>query len=374
LYNGHVSIEQIESLSQQESQSSRQQNSDDWSHVENCDRCRSLVEKCRLVNVRLGKLASTHLPNRSAMTCPDQKTWFEVAAGALPDEESLGYLAHAATCDSCGQRLHTATQIFSEDLTSEEEEALAAIPQGRIAQKIPAKLHDLDSRSKTTPFWKSWRPAFVAAALATVIVGTFFLLPSRRDPATEASGHLEKAYAENRTLQLRFPGAPYARLEIPRSGESTPLSNSAIDLGKAAEEIAAGLRKAPEDPQWLLLEARLYVLHWKYEDALLILDKLPPPSEEALLTRGLAVFEKAERENNPSLYGTAQQLFAQVLQRQPDNTVALLNHAITCQKARMFECASRDLNRFLSREKDPGWASEAREILSQVNEKKTSTQ
>ena len=53
MYNGHLSIEQLEHLSQQESQSSQQENSDDWSHVEHCGHCRSLVEKCRIVDARI---------------------------------------------------------------------------------------------------------------------------------------------------------------------------------------------------------------------------------------------------------------------------------------------------------------------------------
>src|SRR5258708_9659588 len=95
LYNGHISSEQLEQLSRQPDGSGEL-----WSHVGNCAQCRTTLEKYRKLNAKLDRLVTDGVRPKPTMNCPDERIWFDVAAGTLSPEESIRHVQHASTCDS----------------------------------------------------------------------------------------------------------------------------------------------------------------------------------------------------------------------------------------------------------------------------------
>lgn len=376
MYNGHLSIEELEELIQQRGPAENQ------SHVENCRQCRELLEDCQAISAKLAKLASVPIGAANGMNCPDPRVWFDVAGGTLSSEETAKHVQHAADCPTCGPRLRMATQIFHEELTPEEEKALAALPsatptaQRKLAEKLaqavtPEPVPIADSRKRS--FW--WPLSFSlagAAALAVVVFFTVPLLLSRNSPA-DVQKLLAEAYTQDRKIEMRIPGAKHAEMKQQRSGDADSLLAMPEAERKALEKISAGQKKDLDNPQWLILQAQADLLDWRYKPALTALNRVETSTDSAdfLLTRALALDEQGQAEHDPQLQGQAVDLLGRILQKEPDNTTALFNRAVVCEELYMYECASKNWQRLLQIEKDPGWIAEARQHLTRIQEKKT---
>lgn len=375
MYKDHLSLEELDELNQQKGPAENQ------THLVACPQCKSLLEKFKAVSAKLDKLASVPIGADNAMNCPEERIWFEVAAGTLPETESLQHIQHAAECSSCGRKLKIATRMFEEQLSPEEKETLAQLPsaeakgQRKLAERLGGTAATnvrvvADKRKRS--FWKplSFSLAGAAVAIAAVLV---FVSVNRHDSPADVAKLLAQAYTENRTIETRIPGAKHAEIRQQKSGDTGSLLNTPEAARKAADRISAGLKKDPNNPDWLILQAQLDLLDWRYKAAMSALNKAGTGSDriDFLLTRALALNEEGEVEHNPLVQGEAIDLLGRVLQKDPNNSTALFNQAIVCETLYMYECASKDWQQLLSIEKDTGWAAEAREHLNRIQEKKT---
>jgi tetratricopeptide (TPR) repeat protein len=173
---------------------------------------------------------------------------------------------------------------------------------------------------------------------------------------------------------MRIPYAGYSDFNQQRSGDSGSRMDSPASLNEASDSISKHLKKDPNDPKWLMLSARLDLLNWGYKPALSTLEKITDrqvvESPEFLMTRALALFEKAATSRQSTGYSEAVDLLDIALQKNPDDPVLLFNQAIACEKIDSDTCAERDWNRLLAVEKDPQWIADARKHLDQIKEKK----
>jgi tetratricopeptide (TPR) repeat protein len=211
-------------------------------------------------------------------------------------------------------------------------------------------------------------------AIACLLIA-FFIWNAQRETPEKVEKLLAQAYTEQRTMEMRIPYAAHSDFKQTR-GDSTSLLSSPESLRKATDIIAANLKKNPDDPQWLLLSARLDLLDWRYQSSLSTLNKIEDDkvedSRDFRLTQSLALYEKAETEHDPQSYGQVVDLLGRTLQKAPDDSVALFNQAIACEKLYMYECARKNYEHFLKVDPNSGWSSEAREHLNRIKEKKTS--
>lgn len=377
MYNGHLSIEEIEQLSQQKGAA------ENHSHAENCRQCQTLLEKHRTVSAKLDQLASVRIGAKNAMNCPDERVWFDVAAGTLASDESLRHVQHAAECESCAQRLRAATRMFQEELSPEEEKEIAALPsagareQRKLAQKMAGAVgSDVSpareiSAKRRRSLW--WPLSFSLAGAAAVAAAVFFVWP-RNSPA-DVEKLLAQAYTQDRTIEMRIPGAKHAEIRQLRAAGAGSILGVSGSAREAQDKISAALKKDPESADWLILQAQLYLLDWRYQAALSMLNRVETDTNSSsfLLTRALALNEQGQIEHDPQLQGEAVDVLGRVLQKEPDNTTALFNQAVACEELYMYECASKDWHQFLNVDKDSGWAAEARQHLNRIEEKKTPT-
>ncbi|HEY2168547.1 MAG TPA: hypothetical protein VGJ30_02910 [Candidatus Angelobacter sp.] len=329
--------------------------------------------------------------------CPSDDALRQLAAGLTPDALAAQLTQHAATCDHCGPLLRTFTEDFSDDFTPEEQAALANLQssstqwQKNTARKMleaggvqPAPAPATDEKSATQksstnltgehkPFFWKWVLVPAIAAVVAVAAITFPIYLAQRDTPEKVEVLLAQASTEQRNLEMRIPYAKYSEFHQKRSGDPTPLLQLPESSRKAAEVISGQLKAHPDDPEWLLLSARWYLLDWQFKPALEALEKIenknPAQQSEINMVRAMALYEKAAYD--PNEYGRTIDLLGTVLQKNPNDPIALHNQAVACEKAQNYVCAIDDWNRLLKIEKDPGWAGEAQKHLNQIQEKKS---
>lgn len=402
------------------------------SHLEVCDGCRTRL--LAFHRSRFG-LTSTHTSPDCPATpdCPSEDALRNLAAGLDGATDSAALLQHAAHCDRCGPILRAYTEDFSDDLSPEDQsllkqlnsaspswqnkiavrlaEAVSAVPEmsangnraaqpaslaspalagrggqppsaveisasneNRVVQPPSAVQEKISPSPKNSRFHlPSLKWILAPAALAACALIAFFIWNAQRETPQTVEKLLAQAYTEQRTMEMRIPYAAHADFKQTR-GDNTSLLSSPEALRKATDVIAANLNKNPDDPQWLLLSARLNLLDWHYKAALSSLDKVADSkinkSPEFLLTKSLASYEQSEVSKESQGYFLAVDLLGRALQETPDDPVLLFNRAVACEKIHSYECAISDWDRVLAIDKDPNWAAEARKHLDQIDEKK----
>ena len=398
-------------------------------HLADCAGCRTRVLEFH--RSRFG-LMSDPFPSAAWQShpptaeCPSEDALCNLAAGLSSSSESATLTQHAAQCPHCGPILRAYTEDFSDDLSPEDQALLSKLQssspewQKKMAQQMTAAVSvpatSVRSLAAEQPASEKTRVAqpgspdspilaggggeppsavrknastvpkssrfhlpslkwiLTPAALGVTALIAFFIWNAQRETPQKVEKLLAQAYTEQRTMEMRIPYAAHSDFKQTR-GDNSSLLSSPEALRKATDVIAAKLKKSPDDPHWLLLSARLDLLDWRYQSAQSTLNKIDDEklqdSSEFRLTQSLSLYEKAEIEHDPQSYGQVVDLLGKTLQKAPDDSVALFNQAVACEKLLMYECAASDYEHFLKVDPDSGWSNEVREHLKRIKEKKT---
>src|SRR5262249_58575161 len=117
---------------------------------------------------------------------------------------------------------------------------------------------------------------------------------------------LAQAYTEQRSIEMRIPYAKHSEFHQLRSGDYRSLLSLPEASREAAHQITDRLKKEPDSSEWLLLQARLDLLDFRDRPPLSTLSRITDDkissSAEALTTRALATFERAEAEHDQASY------------------------------------------------------------------------
>jgi len=380
----HLSNAQIEQYGKRASGAGPETEAWVETHLDDCPSCRSRVLDFQ--RTRLALLPDPKVNTASSPNCPCEEDLRNLAAGLCAEPIANKLKAHASTCERCGPLLQEYIEDFSDESSPEEQAFLnrlrTASPEYR-----EQKAREMLKRNLVTPDpvpatdWRSffsWKWVMVPAlpAVALIAVGIWYL---QRDTPAKVEKLLAQTYTEDRTMEMRVPYAKHSDFHQVQ-GDSGSFLNLPDSYRQASVAIASNLKKHPDDPTWLLLSARFDLLHWDYKSALSTLEHIDDPkvieSSEALLTRALALYEKAEAESQQrdQLYAEVVELLGKFLQKNPDDPAALFNQAIACEKSHMYECAIGDYKHLLDVEKDRGWAGEANQHLRDLQEKKNHSQ
>jgi CHAT domain-containing protein/tetratricopeptide (TPR) repeat protein len=365
-------------------------------HFSECAVCQSVAEKYRKADEMLRALEWKNKGSRSqsgsreqrSPDCPaDDDVWLSWTAGLLTDEEAAGYVAHAAACNRCAPLLREAMEDMAQDATAEEREALAKLPsaspgwQRAMAQKMaasgsavvplvevetPARNKEPKSKEKAGFPW--WPMAWAGSGLAVVLVAVLVGVRLTREP--DVNQLLARVFTEQRTSELRMPGAAYGPLRV-------ELGNGRRDLPPsfytAQGIIKTELAKHPEDPSWLQAQGRAHLLEGDYEKAIKDLDSaliVRPNDPGLLLDKATALFQRAEQLGPEARidYGEAAEDLGEVLKKIPNDPVALFNRAIVYEKMQAYDQAIEDLNRYLNIDPAGSWSDEARDRLRRLKD------
>lgn len=354
-------------------------------HLDDCSSCRSRVLDFQ--RTRFALLPDPKVNKASTSDCPSEDDLRNLAAGLCPDAQSAQLKAHAATCGRCGPLLQEYIEDFSDESSPEEQTFLdrlrTASPEFREQAARDMLEREMPKKNQVTPEpvpatdWRkffSWKWIMVPAlpAVVLIVVGIWYL---QRDTPEKVAKLEAQAFTEQRTTEMRVPYAAYGDFNQKRSGDNQSRSSLPPSLNLATDKIAKHLQKDPDNPQWLMLSARLDLWDWNYKSALSTLEKISDAktveSPEYLMTRAFALFQKSEVLKESQGYSEAVDLLDKALQKAPADPVLLFNQAIACEKIHSYECAESDWNRLLAVEKDPQWTAEARKHLDQIREKKT---
>jgi tetratricopeptide (TPR) repeat protein len=382
----HLSDAQIEQYGKRASGAGPETDARVETHLDDCSSCRSRVLEFQRTQFAL--LPDPKVNTVSSSNCPSEEDLRTLAAGLCSNPLVAELTAHAAACGHCGPLLWEYQEDFSDDVTPKEHTALAqlrsASPEWQQQKAREMLQPEMLKKTRAIPEpvpatdWRrffSWKWIMVPAlpAVALIAVGIWYL---QRDTPEKVAKLEAQAFTEQRTTEMRVPYAAYADFNQKRSGDIPSRSSLPQSLNRAADKIAKHLQTEPDNPQWLMLSARLDLWDSNYKAALSSLEKISDSqaiqSPEYLMTRAFALFQKSEALKESQGYSEAVDLLGKALQKAPDDPVLLFNQAIACEKTHSYECAESDWNRLLAVEKDPQWTAEARKHLDQIKEKKTS--
>jgi tetratricopeptide (TPR) repeat protein len=184
---------------------------------------------------------------------------------------------------------------------------------------------------------------------------------------------LATAYTEQRTLDLRIPGAAHGPVRLVRGSADRSRLDRPPALLEGEARIARELAMAPASPTWLQAMGRADVLDWNFEAAIASLQRalvIQPDSPSLMIDLASAYFERAEVNNRTADYDAAAKLLSRVLNATPDDPVALFNRAVVYERMHLHDQAILDWQRYLRVDSGSAWTSEAKKRLADVEQAK----
>lgn len=349
-------------------------------HLAVCPTCREQFESLAELDGQLRNLQAGEPAVRKS-DCPSAEVWREVAAGVTEQDQTLAYVEHGSRCDHCGPLLRAAVVelgSLNQELTDAEREQIARLEsarpewQLRLAERISGSPRP--SPVSRGSWWQRWLsiPKFATAGVTIALVAAvaWWTTDGRGTPGS-ANQLLARAYTDQRTLELRIPGAAYAPLRVQRGPAESFVARPAALL-KAEALIASQMAAHPDDPEWLQAAGRADLLEGKYDAAVESLQRaleLRPDAPELLLDLGTAHFQRAQSEDRQEDYGAAFEYLSKALTLQPENTTALFNRAIVAEHQFLYRQALEDWEHYLKLDSTSQWAEEARSHASAVRTK-----
>lgn len=291
--------------------------------------------------------------------CPPVSTWEELVAGGRPASEVRAHLRHAVACEHCGPLLRLAAEAAG-------EEALPDLPstgdrgRRRLARRLSRR------RNGSAGSRWVWRAGWLGAAAAAALVLILWLPGSGR--AWAARRLLNRAYAQQRTIALRFAGADYGPLLSPRRGGPLPPN---ADLLEAEGLVASALARQPEGAALLQTRARAEILRSDAASAIADLTRalaLDPALPGGHTDLGTAYYLSAAAGRDAG-YGTALNELSQVLARTPRDPIALFNRALVEEALEDWTGAVQDWQVYLQVDTSGPWEQEARAHLDSDRQK-----
>lgn len=352
-------------------------------HASSCQECRRKIEIGQQVQDDIFRLQGPRLP--AASKCQKDADWLMVAAGLLSDETTRDLIAHAASCEYCGPQLKRASAIITEEVSTEEEGRLAGLksstPEWKraLTYELAGIVHRRapETRFELRPVFKLSSPIVYVLAFLILVAAVLGVLNYRKRANEIASVQslIAAAYTEQRTVVLRVPGAAYGAFRVSRGNANTSRLDRPAALLEAEAEIAAkqtqGRRTSTE---WLKLRAQVDLLEWNYNAAIQTLHEAEAigagssPSD-VYLYLAMAYFERAEANNYAPDYGTAVEFLGRVLDKNPNDPVALFNRAIVYEKLALYSQSASDWKRYLELDRTGEWSQEARQHLADLQQR-----
>jgi CHAT domain-containing protein len=308
--------------------------------------------------------------------CPSSDALRQFAAGLTPDALAAKLTQHAATCDHCGPLLRTFTEDFSDDFTPEEQSALANLKssstkwQKNTARKM-LEVGGMKTSVEPKPFFWKWVLIPATAAVVAVAAITFPIYYARATPE-KAEALLAQSYTEQRTMEMRWPGAKWGPVRTTRGPEESRFGRPK-SLLKAEGIIGDHDPSNPANITWLRAKAQADILDRNPEAAIAGLNKaleVQPDSVPLMVDLGIAYDLQAEVSGDPRNLEQAIDFLGKALKKEPSNREALFNRALLYGRTGFIDSAIADWDTLLKNETDPLWKDEAQKKLDALKELK----
>lgn len=339
-------------------------------HLEGCSECREHMALYQAQSERLEALGR-QIPGERRESCPDIEVWMNVAAGLVEEPEAGRLLDHVAACGHCGEELKGAVQVLRlTDIPNEAADVLSTDFRRQVVKAVSGQWPK-KKQAWSNLVWLPHRWAYAAPAVLSLVVGSLYWITK-----PNAATLLEVAYTTHRTLEIRFPGAVYSPMRALKGSGEEPKSEAS--LVEAELLILRGLSKEPDSPKWLQLQARLDLLRWRYDRAIATLERLEKThsgSPSILLDLGNAYLLRGMHQEKSTDLQKAVEYLSGGMRRgknPSEHRLALFNRAIALEQLHLWEAAEGDWKQYLQLDSASGWASEGRDRLRRIGEKKKS--
>jgi CHAT domain-containing protein/tetratricopeptide (TPR) repeat protein len=306
--------------------------------------------------------------------CPEDAVWQRIALRPTRDEDSRDLIDHAAGCQRCGTILNFWASVLCEEETPEESSALARLStqslgwQERMTKTLAgAKQPAKAGRKRGRAVW----PMVLGIAGTIAATGLVFLFVGNSRSQSSPERLLAEAYSGHRIMEPRIPLAGYAAVDAAhhsRAAGANAMSDS-VPLLEARAAITQALMKTPEDPHWLMLQARSDLLNENYDTAIDTLKRLHAgdPANVAVLTDLASAYNMRSKATDAAAdEATALDYLEQAARLEPKNPVVLYNEAVVLQDLFQYANAVDVWKRFLAVEHDPAWVSDGKRRLAEI--------
>ena len=360
-------------------------------HLADCGICRERVlsaQRIRFTLLAVPEMSSGPNARRpgsanpagmaSGPNCPDEDDLRNLAAGLLPPDQASRLVQHAAQCDNCGPLLRSYVADFSDEASDEDQALLAKLNsssadwQKKLVTDSRASSGRSSAKSEKKSFPRRW--VLAPAALAACAAIAFGVWYQQRETPEKVEKLLAEAYTAQRTIQMRWPGAAWGRMQVTLGSEDSRFSKPNSLL--SAEEIIS--RKRATDPQnvaWLRAEAESEIIERHPGAAITSLNKaleLQPESVPLRLDLSIAIVQQAQSSGDNQGYAKAIDLLTEITQSDPKNQPATFNLALTYSRLEMWDAAVTAWKAYLTLDPQGSWAEEARQQLQLAESKSKS--
>jgi tetratricopeptide (TPR) repeat protein len=367
----HLSNAQIEQYGKRASGAGPETEAWVETHLDDCPSCRSRVLEFQRTQFAL--LPDPKVNTVSSPNCPCEEDLRNLAAGLCAEPIAKKLKAHASNCERCGPLLQEYIEDFSDESSPEEQAFLSRLRTSAPEFRQHAA-REMLKKNRVTPEpipatdWRrffSWKWIMVPAlpAVALIAVGIWYL---QRDTPEQVEKWIAQAYTEQRSIEMRWPGAEWGKFSPIRGPESSLFSEPEAQQ-RAAKVIAKKLA-GPDYSEWLRASAELELLEGHPDQAVNTLAPLENQTQSTALLLDLAIayFQRGQKSDSRADKEHAIAILKLIISANPNHLEALFNLAIAYTAIGSWDEASAIWHKYLSLEPTGPWANEAKERLLQI--------
>lgn len=321
--------------------------------------------------------------------------------GTLSDEEALRRIEEGILLsDDFDEKVSTAEDELIDEyldgmLTADEEkrfrEFFLAAPERREKFRLIRDLKELAGRSKAdepaaarqrSSFFEWFlTPAFLRFAVIVLLAGGAGLVVWRTvfyETETEKGLKLlASAYRGERPFESRLTGNfSYARYSVTRGEQSSDAATDPATLRLAESSLLKAATENPSDARARHALGLFYLSEKQFDKALAEFNaarEAAPDDAAVNADIGAAYLEKARRAESAGGEAETMENLARAIEaidralaKNPQMTEALFNRALVLEKMNFPDQAREAWEKYLEIEKNPDWATEARQHLERL--------
>ncbi|HQU82713.1 MAG TPA: CHAT domain-containing protein [Pyrinomonadaceae bacterium] len=257
------------------------------------------------------------------------------------------------------------TLIYNKERAKKTELAKILKEKAAILQVENAETKPSFFESLKVFFQKPLNVGAFAVVLIGILIVSFFIF---KKPNADEIAELKTVYSKERPIEARISSFDYAPLAVTRGAAE---EREKSKLRRIENELLETVEKNPSAENLHKLGV-FYLTQGKSDEAVKELEKaviIDGNNAKLRNDLGSAYLEIAEKQPNEKKLETlakALENFEKAYNLEPNLLAALFNKSLCLQKLRLYNQAKESWNLYLEKDKNSGWAEEARKNLERL--------